>query len=376
MERLLRLPVVTKLWNADDLWGTVAERLAVLPDIEPTRLRPLIQADLQTILGESDSLVAFQVANVAWRKEPTEIGNCVIGRLNRGWIDAVATASKGRPTLPTAASNPAWLSPAVDSVAFAAWVPTQGDRAVDDAQTSLDDLVAAALLLQEDPGSRDLWSLRGDAFRPGVRGLRLHRPALRDVGDPKLNEELSAEIVHVTSKGTRTGHHWFGEEPFPLDDLLDASVRKVVASIMAGRDAIHKRVRTAARWHARFHWSADRADAMLALGVAFDALLAEPGGSPGRVIIERFALLEPSPALRAEAATRIRRIYEARSSVAHGGIAKELSEPDFVREAAVALREASRRILDLSARTDLRTEAAIRDTFDALRWGTMTPPTR
>jgi Apea-like HEPN len=226
------------------------------------------------------------------------------------------------------------------------------------------------LIATVDLDALKIWSLRGDSHRPGVRGLRLHRPALEQATSKAIHAELAAEILVVDSAHARKSVHWHGEDPFPLERLLELD-DGLTARTLGIDDALSNRLRTAARWHAESHWSSDAADAVLALGVAFDALLAEPGGGPGRVIIERRALLEPRLDQRADRARTMREIYEARSSVAHGGRSSKLSESGFLRSASRELRITARQLVALGAVMRLGSEKDVAAAFEDLRWGTL-----
>lgn len=92
--------------------------------------------------------------------------------------------------------------------------------------------------------------------------------------------------------------HGYGENAFPLESLIRADNERKAEDILLGSSPIYQRLRVAARWHAKAHWAFDTTDAVLALGISFDALLSEKGPTPGRAIAERFALLDPNPEVR------------------------------------------------------------------------------
>jgi hypothetical protein len=133
---------------------------------------------------------------------------------------------------------------------------------------------------------------------------------------------------------------------------------------------MHARFRTAARWYAKAHWSSSREDEVLNLGIALDALLGEKGGSPGRVLADRFALLERDPSQRASRAKQFSDFYSARSAVAHGAGTGEFKEPYLGRRMAKSVRWVVRELLVLMKATNAKTEDEHRRIFDDLKWGT------
>ena len=335
-------------WDESELWAEAAAAVARLPTRTESAQARGVEAWLSDVLSPADTVVAFAISNVEPPAVPVSMGNLVVGQVGDEWLKAVHKVARLRPTI-RRTSDVWWLAAEAHDgppvTAFAGWLPARGVRAVSLAEQLFDDFIAAALLLEPHPGALDLWSMRGDAYRPGVRGISIHRSAINE--HEIARRELNAQIVFADSRGQRPTVRWLGERMFPFDRLLQPARRPFVEYILTGPDALGRRLRTGARWYAKSHWSATPSDAILALGIALDALLADPGGSPGRVLIERFALLEAEPAKRKDRAREAKRIYEARSAVAHGGESSRAKQPHFVRDA----QEAFRRIVGCCSRS-------------------------
>jgi len=249
---------------------------------------------------------------------------------------------------------------------------TQSHRALRDAEQAFEDLVAVTLALEPDLDARSLYSLRGETHRPGTRGLVLDRGALAEVGArvPEVQRELGAPAIVSGIFGQVVIHRWHGEKPFPLAELLSDPARRVSAArIMTSVTAVCRRLRVAARWHAKAHWASDVEDAVLGLGICFDAMLTEQGPSPGRTLAERYALLDPDPVRRRSRYREFQsEFYPARSSVAHG--AKKTSiDTKFVRRLAREARWIFSRIWELSEARGIRTEEDYEELYSSLKWG-------
>ena len=360
-------------WDESELWAEAAAMLARLPKRGEAVQARSIKRWLQETLSTEETVVAFLASNTEPPATPISMRNLVLGRVDEEWLEAVKRSARSRPAVKRM-NDVWWLANAIGDVpaptGFAAWVPARGMRAVSLAEQLFDDLIATALVLEADPGAMDLWSMRGDAYRPGVRGISIHRSAISEIED-LARRELGAQIVFADPRGQRWTVHWLGERGFPIDKLLEPARRPLIDYILSGSDTLGRRLRIGARWYAKSHWAASPSDAILALGIAFDALLAEAGGSPGRVLTDRFALLERDRAKREGRAREARRIYEARSTVAHGGESSQLRDPQFVRDAQEAFRRVVRSLLALRDSTSLDSEAAYTSAFDELKWGTL-----
>jgi hypothetical protein len=300
----------------------------------------------------------------------------VLGAAGEAWIKAVTKASNGRP-IPsegrlielTRHEGPG------GGVLYGAWAMAQASRARHLAEQRFEETVALALLLEPDLTSLELYSGRGDSHRPGIRGLVVDREAL--VSLKEASKELAAHIVVTGPIREHRSTHWWGNRPFPLARLLERPSRsESIDAIVGSEGSVSRRLAIAATWYAQSHWSKRTEDAVLGLGIAFDALLGDRSGLPGRVIADRFASLEPEPKLRAERAKRFGELYAARSAVAHGGRPREIDEDHFSRAMAADVRWAALKILGLIRTFNIRSEEAYRALYEDLKWGTKQHPPR
>jgi hypothetical protein len=384
VKQLVKRPDVSQYWDHEELWGLVAHLVASLPWEEESSLRLEIANRLLQVTSQSPSIVALPLANIAWRTKPLVIADCVIGEIGPEWFETISLQARGRPNIGPQPSS-WWLQAPSDStgsgeqlievIGMAAWVPAQGTKALDIAIERFQHLLSLTLILEPDLEGRKLWSGRGESHRPGIRGIALDRHAIHD-RLARESEQLSQELAFFTYQvgilGPLEGLRWLGEDPFPLDELLEDSRRKDVESLAIESSSIHARFRTAARWYTKAHWSSTREDEVLNLGIALDALLGEKGGSPGRVLADRFALLEQDRGQRASRAKEFNDFYSARSAVAHGAEIGEVKEPYFGRTMARSVRWVVRELLALMKASNAKTEDDHRRIFDDLKWGIAT----
>ncbi|GLW31452.1 HEPN domain-containing protein [Actinoplanes regularis] len=369
---------VRERWVSEEIWGLVAS-LLVHASISADSAA-VLAAGLATIEKAQPALVCFPVANVGWNDDPCVIKNFVIGEIGPKYLDAVRVAAVGRPDLSDGAAG-RWIDEQVARltgsgseeggvVAFTTWTKRQGQGAFSQAEESFDTLIGLALLLEEEVSELGLYSGRGNSHRPGIRGLTLHRPAL-DRAKKLVGHELYCQPLVVSELGHSSSAHWYGEKPFPFQKLIKAPERiDEISACMNGEDAVSRRMRVAARWYAEAHWSFNSDDAVLAIGIALDALLGSRAGLPGRAMSERFALLEPDAAQRRDRARVFGDLYQARSATAHGGKSSRLLEPGFTREMERNARWVARRLLNLSTRFAPSGDEQLDKVFEDLRWGT------
>lgn len=114
-------------------------------------------------------------------------------------------------------------------------------------------------------------------------------------------------------------------------------------------------------------------DAVLALGIALDALVGDPNGLPLLATSERFALLEPNPKLRSPRAQAFRDFYGTRSAIAHGGRSKKLTQ-EYLVQMGSEVRWATQRMLSLVDIFSPKSQNDIRGVFDGLKWGSLEWP--
>ena len=381
VQQIRRMAPVSEVYDSEELWRLVATLIAQLPlDGAASELEALIRVRLARLLSPPPCLIVFPVANIAL-DGVLAVGNVVLGSMSDEWLARVEQGLGRAPLL--GKLPPTWWLPssAPDAngtvetpIVFAWWGPEQLDRAEKRAEEAFDDLVALALMLEPDLDAQRVFSLRGDSNRPGVRGLVADRRSLQTLasaGTPELMSELGAG-VHVDGVlGTSVSHHWWGIDPFPIAALIrDDERSRIVGTVIQPAGRLQQRLLTAARWHAKAHWSRTTEDAMLALGIAMDAMLSESGPSPGRVIAERYAYLEPSAHVR-ELRYRylLSEVYAARSSVAHGGKSASLSDFRFVRKVASEVRDTFQRLFRLAEEASAVSEADHSALFTRLKWG-------
>jgi len=300
----------------------------------------------------------------------------VIGPFDDSLASQLRTQAVGAVLNEVATEPPWWASLGrVDDAApmtLAYQCRGQVGRALREAEEAFSDSIAIALALEADLDALSLYSLRGDSHRPGTRGLVIDRAALAEIGKnvPRIHRELIARVIVSNGSEQRVIHRWSGESPFPIDKLLGNSWRrKTVERILTNRTAVHRRLRVAARWHAKAHWALDEEDAVLALGICFDAMLSEQGPSPGRALADRYAFLAADATRRRARYKEFQsEFYPARSSVAHG--AKKTSvDATFVRRLAREARWTFARILELSEMHRIQTEDDYEKLYTNLKWG-------
>jgi hypothetical protein len=382
-QRLLKMPIIRELYDAEAMWGIVASLVGTLPlEAPPGELARVVEARLSQLLNPPDSFVIFPVANVDPGVSPLEIGPLLLGRLDATWMERFS-ARAGLQEFERLSHTSWWVTPEAGEkssgtseppVLLAHFGRAQLQRAVHQAEGLFQALADLALMLELDLDARSLYSLCGDSHRPGVRGLVIDRQSLQALAKttPVVTHELGATILTSSLFGQTLHHQWYGEHPFPLAALLNTPERYNAARILlTGSSAVERRLRTAARWHAKAFWSSELEDAVLALGIAFDAMLSESNPSPGRVLAERFALLTPTPDARAEAYRLfLNGYYTARSAVAHGAKGSTV-DAAFVRRMAADVRRIFSTILELTRRRGVATEDAYRELFEHLKWGTL-----
>lgn len=382
-QRLLKMPLVRKLYDGEEIWGLVASLVGSLP-LEATsdKLATVVEERVSKLLNPGDSFVVLPVANVDPGPLPLEIGPLLLGRLGPAWMEKFSIRSGVR-EFERSSQTPWWveliesedlLDTSDSPVLLAYFSDAQLQRATHDAEECFQTLLDLALMLEPDLDGRSLHSLRGDSHRPGIRGLVIDRRALLGLAKttPEIHRDLSAPTLNQSLLGQFVHYRGYGENPFPLADLLEAADRVDAARLLlTGSTVVHRRLRIAARWHAKAFWSSQRDEAVLALGIAFDAMLSESNPSPGRVLGERFALLSTTPDTRAEHYRLfMKEYYAARNAVAHGAKQSTI-DGAFVRRMAVDVRRVFRAIFEFTHQRNVKSEDEYREHFERLKWGTL-----
>jgi hypothetical protein len=378
MASLLREPAIQRRWDPPWFWGKIAMLLVRAAASEDRRR--YLTAELSRLRECGPSLVVVPLANVSWAGEPLVLSDTVVGVLNDDFASAIKQVGVNRPTL-DGASAQHWIESQLralpaehELVVFATWTAAQERWAEEVARSLAEDLCGVALLLEPEPGRFDMWSLRGDANRPGIRGLtRDHRTLHELLNHDEIGKfELASHPLVLDDGGRQQpAGSWYYPSPMPLDLLLADKDQTAFARTVSSPEAIPRRLRVAARWHSEAHWALDVHDAALALGVALDAMVGARHGLPGQVLATRFAYLEPDAELRRERVARWNDIYAVRSRVAHGGVSASLTG-DYVRDVARDVVWAATRLLAIDKRFSPRTENDFEEVMNRFRLGELT----
>ena len=376
--RLLKLQSIRQIYDNDEFWELTATLVGTLP-LRGTaeQLGVEVSRRVDKLLSPLNSLVMTAVANVAPPENVLNIGALTIGTLSDRFKELVQSKTQCR-VFGRNRRDPWWISDSKNAahdkespVVMAYVGRSQLERAINDAGETFEDLISIALMLQPDLDSLSLYSLRGDASRPGLRGLVVDRNALAQVAQKvsAVSKETACRVLVEGSFGERTTVHWYGEDPFPLEKLLAGpGMRSLAERLLLASSAVDRRLRVAARWHAKAHWAFEPADAVLALGISFDSMLSETGPTAGRVLSERFALLDPDSKARLNRYRQFQtEYYPARSSVAHGA-KRESLDGKFVRGMAKEARWTFRRILELTKHFEAEAEDKYQNMWELLRW--------
>lgn len=376
MNRLFKVSEIRDRYEAEELWSIAIGMIGPLPiSSAAPELTVEIDRRLKRLTAPPDSVLVVPLANLNPGATVIEAGPLLIGHPGDEWRERLK-ARAGEPEQPSDDRQPWWHklkdeSEEKDVVLMAHVGLAQSNRAFRDAEEALENLLALALVLELDLDARGLFSLRGDSHRPGIRGLTVDRRALQVSAEssPNLVRELGAEVLVSGLFRTSVQHHWYGEEPFPLHSLLEGDRLLDVQRVLIGRTSVSKRLRLAARWHAKAYWSSEVQDAVLALGIGFEALLSEENPSPGRVLGERFAFLQQ---LRSERAARYKlftsEYYAARSSIAHGAKRTGI-DGRFARDMAKDLRQTFLTIASITRAQSVESEESYARMFETLKWG-------
>lgn len=371
VESLLNDQEIQKRWDPKEFWGIIASLVVHLRASGATLT--VAEQQVARLRNARPSLVLMPVANVVWNGPPLIVGGAAIG----DWDDADFARTVTRLHVETAKSV---LSEYIAGqrhrrpmVGFATTVPSQQDRAFEDAARHFEQLCDTALLLDRDKQGHQLYSMRGGWNRPGVRGLMLDRGTATEVFRATSDSmELRNQPLVLGELGTSSVVRWYGANPLPLRMLLeDSSIHAATKTVLGEKAGVATRIQVAARWFAEAFYSIKPDDAALALGVALDSLIGSRSGLPGRVMRDRYALLDPNPETRVGRAARYDEIFSVRSAVAHGGVSKRLTEDGFIRGVETDVTWAAWRLLaveeefghDLAGDLDLL--------YDQLRWGVL-----
>jgi hypothetical protein len=376
--RLLSSRVVRDCYDVEEFWGAMASVVGKLPlSADAKELSSKIERQIRQIIDPPKSLVVSPVANIAPPLATLDFGSLIVGhfdeRFRKLLSSRVGRAVFTRPNMDLwwAGSHEAGRLKGEPVTLLAYMGESQLDRAISDAGEALENLISIALMLQADLDSLSLHSLRGDLNRPGLRGLAVDRVSLMRISESvrEASREIGCQVFVDGVFGPRTTVHWYSADAFPLEKLLTETEKRTTAErLLVGSSAIDRRLLIAARWHAKAHWSFDPVDSVLALGISFDSMLSEQGPTPGRVLSERFALLDPDANNRRQRYHQFQtQYYPARSAVAHGAQRKSLGA-EFVRGMAAQARWTFQRILDLTRRLAIKSEDEYKKMWEKFKW--------
>lgn len=369
--RLLRDQRVRAVWRDEDLWTTVLSLLAAAFEDESIDLETAVRK----LVKPAPVRISFALANVTWATDPTSLGGIMLARVESP-EDAALVANRlsldGRGVRSFVDHAQQLLREFGSFVVATATSPRQGELAHEDFTRRLDDLIGLVLLFSDRLDDHGIYSLRGATNRPGMRGVALDRRALGELLAAKGAGELNARVLTMTGWGSGNSFHWQSADPMPLDRLLDADLLALLDDLLVAEDAIAQRLRVAARWYARAFWADAHDDSALAVSVALDSLLTGKDAVPGAVSKGRFALLERDPASRAARFDRYEEVYKVRNAIAHGGEAtRSLARVGGARAILADARWVARQLLALRRISTPEDDAAFRELWSAVQWGTV-----
>lgn len=383
VQDLLRDSVIRARWEPSEFWGLAASLTVAAHDRAVADRQDFLSANLRRLRDAGPALTIQLVANTTWAAPPIHLGSLVIGDAGNDLVNVARGVAAGS-TFISEEQQVRWVADQVTPratatstppVAILSWTVGQADKAISETERALRDVVDLPLLLEHDLASHKVYR-RGQANRPGVRGLTIDRGALEALSTEPLRIEMAAMPLSVTSVfGGDQRVEWFSAEPLPLGQLysqpyLEAAIRKCFAE-----GTIPRRIRTAARWYAEAHYTESADDSALALGVSIDAMLSGSEAMPGGAMADRFAVLHRDPGARIAARKRYLDAYRIRSSVAHGGYSSKLDDPSVLNDYFQLARDAAWRLLDLLDTFDPTSEKALNEIFDELRLGVRAWPT-
>lgn len=359
-------------WREEDLWDVVLSLLAAAAHA-PGSID--LRAAVRRIVKPSPVRVVAALSNVTWKANPATLGALTLSHVQRE-DDAVSLGVRLQLDSGAAdalASHARQLLNAIGGYVVATRsTPRQGELAHVDFKRAVEDVVGLTLLLSHRLDEHGIFSLRGATNRPGIRGIALDRSALGELLVDRGAGELGALVLALTDWGANSRVRWHSADPLPLDALLDAQLQPVVEDLLEAQDAIAQRLRVAARWYARAFWADAEDDSALAVAVALDAMLTGKDALPGAVSKSRFAFLERDVTKRTARFERYEAVYQVRSAIAHGGDAsRRLSEIGGARSLLADARWVAEALLDLRQLHRPENDAAFRELWAALQWGTV-----
>ena len=374
--RLLQENQIQARWEAEEFWGIMVFLVAVASEDADDRIE-FLEEMIESFRKSGPALTIQLIANLTWGKSPMLFGDAVLGNANVEFLNFVNASASGRTKVSDDLMR-SWLDNQVQPriigddatrpVAVACWTIGQDALAREETARQLRNIIDLAILLERDLGEHKIYR-RGDINRPGIRGIALDRGAM----DRNLNDSAAIELASfpltINAIGSINPVEWHSAEPLPLGDLLDQTYLREAVQSCLKNNPISNRIRVAARWFAEAHYTEANDDAVLALGVAMDALLSGQRALPGSAMADRFAMLADDPMTRRELVANYLNAYGVRSSVAHGGRSSKLESPDFIDQYRKFVHWAAWRSLALRDKFAVSSENGVDDIYNDLRWG-------
>jgi hypothetical protein len=358
-------------WDKEEVWTIVGS--LIVHTASSNLSDEAIQRHVLRFSSVSPALNVFPLANIRWDGPPIAVAGAVVGRAGAEVQDMICTVSQ--------ITDETFLEQLREYVAkeagmnrnaaiFACRTDGQSRKAHAEASRRFQSIADLALLLVDDREELGMYSLRGKANRPGVRGSTIDRSVVEH-SLKSMRRELVAEPLVISTFNAGRHVYWTSADPFPLEVLLRAEpVYAAVRDTLTITGPVATRLSVSSRWFAEAFWAEANDDAALALGVALDALLGSKSGLPGRAMAERFALLDPVPERRQDRAKRYLEIYGVRSSVAHGGQSRQLDDYKYIRAVENDVSWTARRLLALHSSFNPASQSEFDAVFEGLRWGT------
>jgi hypothetical protein len=374
--RLLKEQKIRDRWDVEEFWWMLAS-IVVIASEEGGDPNDFIGEEVEALRTVGPALTIQLISNVVWNQPPLLLDNAVIGDAGIAFVEFVNASARRRSQVSSELARK-WLDKEIlprmadngdaPPAAIACWTVGQENLADEQTERQLRNIVNLAILLEHDLRAHEAYR-RGETNRPGIRGLTLDRGAIERGLKKSARLELASSPLRVSSLGAEGGTSWFNAEPLRLGTLLAQQYLRDGVESCLKVDPVSNRLRVAARWFAEAHYTLNDDDAVLALGVAMDAILSGQRALPGSVMADRFALLTPDPKQRRPLITKYMEFYSARSSIAHGGKTSKLAEPSFVDEYQKAVHWAALRSLALRDEFKVQSEKDVEALYDDLRLG-------
>lgn len=369
-------------WNDDEIGGLLASLVVAASERAVEVREQFLESALHRFRSGGPAFITQLVANVSWTSPPISLGDVLLGEASESIFELADSVASGR-AVASAEERRLWLETRVQPrlqqlrvppVAICCWTGGQAEKGVAEADQQIRDVLNLPLMLERDLKERKVHR-RGEVNRPGVRGLRLDRGAVESaMQSGELGLELAAFplIRNDVFSGASTVH-WYSAEPLPLDDLYQQQYLRQAVERSLRDGPVGRRLRVASRWFAEAHYTTEKDDAALALGVCLDALLGGARALPGSAMGDRVAMLLTEPSERKSTRKFYMDFYGIRSSVAHGGQSSKLDGAALNTGFALA-HQLAWRLLDFDVVFAPSSEAQVDEIFDDLRMGISTWP--